>query len=120
MGQRLVRKLCVDCKEAYKPSIDEIQRAGLPADKVDKFYRPPKGSSATCPTCNGLGYLGRMGVYELFVLSDRIRDMIRENQGMTAVKAEARKNGMLYMKEEGLRLVVKGITSLDELLRVVK
>jgi general secretion pathway protein E len=120
LGQRLVRKLCVDCKEPYKPTIDEIQKAGLPAEKVDKFYRPPKDNAATCPTCNGLGYLGRMGVYELFVLSDRIRDMIRENQGMTAVKAEARKNGMLYMKEEGLRLVVKGITSLEELLRVVK
>jgi type II secretory ATPase GspE/PulE/Tfp pilus assembly ATPase PilB-like protein len=120
LGQRLVRKLCNDCKEAYKPSIDELQRAGLPADKVEKFYRPPKNPVATCPTCNGLGYIGRIGVFELFVLTDRIRDMIRENQGMTAVKAEARKNGMLYMKEEGLRLVVKGITSLDELLRVVK
>uniref|UniRef100_A0A7C2NXM3 Type II/IV secretion system protein n=1 Tax=Schlesneria paludicola TaxID=360056 RepID=A0A7C2NXM3_9PLAN len=120
LGQRLVRKLCNDCKEAYKPTIDEIQRAGLPAEKVEKFYRPPKNPTATCPTCNGIGFLGRIGVYELFVLSDRIRDMIRENQGMTAVKAEARKNGMLYMKEEGLRLVVKGITSLDELLRVVK
>jgi len=120
LGQRLVRKLCSDCKEAYKPSIDEIQRAGLPQDKVEKFYRPPKKAAATCPTCNGLGFLGRIGVYELFVISDRIRDMIRENQGMTAVKAEARKNGMLYMKEEGLRLVVKGVTSLDELLRVVK
>jgi general secretion pathway protein E len=120
LGQRLVRKLCNDCKEAYKPTIDEIQKAGLPAEKVEKFFRPPKNSAATCPTCNGIGYLGRIGVYELFVLTDRIRDMIRENQGMTAVKAEARKGGMLYMKEEGLRLVVKGITSLDELLRVVK
>jgi general secretion pathway protein E len=120
LGQRLVRKLCNDCKEAYKPSIDEIQRAGLPAGKVEKFFRPPKNATATCPSCTGLGYLGRIGVYELFVLTDRIRDMIRENQGMTTVKAEARKNGMLYMKEEGLRLVVKGVTSLEELLRVVK
>ncbi|GIX03880.1 MAG: hypothetical protein KatS3mg113_0886 [Planctomycetaceae bacterium] len=120
LGQRLVRKLCNDCKEAYKPSIDELQRAGLPGEKVDKFYRPPKNPQFTCPTCNGLGYLGRIGVFELFVVTDRIRDMIREGQSMTAIKAEARKNGMLYMREEGLRLVVKGVTSLDELLRVVK
>jgi len=120
LGQRLVRKLCDECKAAYKPTVDEIQRAGLPADKVDKFFRPPKGSTETCPTCNGLGYLGRMGVYELLVITDRIRDLVREKTSMTTVKAEARKNGMLYMKEEGLRLVVKGITSLDELLRVVK
>ncbi len=120
LAQRLVRKLCPDCKQAYKPSVDEIQRAGLPADKIDKFFRPPKNPEGTCPTCNGLGYHGRIGVYELFIVSDRLRDMIREKQSMTTIKAEARKNGMLYMKEEGLRLVVKGITSLDELLRVVK
>lgn len=120
LGQRLVRKLCEDCKEAYKPSADELQKAGLPADKVDKFYRPPTKTEATCPTCNGLGYMGRCGVVELLVITDRIRDLLREKQSMTTIKAEARKNGMLYMKEEGLRLVVKGITSLDELLRVVK
>ncbi len=120
LAQRLVRKLCVDCKEAYKPNIDDIQKAGLPPEKVDKFFRPPRNPEGTCPTCNGLGYLGRVGVYELFVINDRVRDMVREKQSMTAVKAEARKNGMLYMKEEGLRLVVKGVTSLDELLRVVK
>jgi type II secretory ATPase GspE/PulE/Tfp pilus assembly ATPase PilB-like protein len=120
LGQRLVRKLCSDCKEAYKPSADLLQKIGLPADKVDKFYRPPTKPEGTCPTCNGLGYVGRIGVFELLVIGDRIRDLIRETPNMTAIKAEARKNGMLYMKEEGLRLVVKGTTSIDELLRVVK
>lgn len=120
LGQRLVRKLCDDCKEAFTPSADLLQKAGLPADKVDKFYRPPKQVGAACPTCGGLGYRGRTGVYELLVINDRIRDLMRENPNMAQIRAEARKNGMLYMKEEGLRLVVKGTTSLDELLRVVK
>jgi hypothetical protein len=120
LGQRLVRKLCADCKEAYKPSADLLQKIGLPADKVDKFYRPPSKPEGTCPACNGLGYTGRIGVFELLVINDRLRDLIRETPNMTAIKAEARKNGMLYMKEEGLRLVVKGTTSIDELLRVVK
>ena len=120
LGQRLVRKLCPDCKEAYKPTADLLQKIGLPADKVDKFYRPPTKPQGTCPTCNGLGYTGRIGVFELLVINDRLRDLIRETPNMTAIKAEARKNGMLYMKEEGLRLVVKGTTSIDELLRVVK
>ena len=120
LGQRLVRKLCSDCKEAYKPSADLLQKIGLPADKVDKFYRPPSKPEGTCPACNGLGYSGRVGVFELLVIGDRLRDLIRETPNMTAIKAEARKNGMLYMKEEGLRLVVKGTTSIDELLRVVK
>lgn len=54
------------------------------------------------------------------MITDRLRDLIRETPNLTAIKAEARKNGMLYMKEEGLRLVVKGITSVDEMMRVVK
>ena len=120
LGQRLVRKLCNDCKEAYKPTADLLQKVGLPADKVEKFYRPPANREATCPTCNDLGYVGRIGTYELLVVTDRMRDLIRDNPNLTAIKAEARKNGMLYMKEEGLRLVVKGITSVDEMLRVVK
>jgi type II secretory ATPase GspE/PulE/Tfp pilus assembly ATPase PilB-like protein len=120
LGQRLVRKLCTECKEAYRPTADMLQKIGLPAEKVDKFYRPPANREATCPTCNDLGYVGRIGVYELLVITDRLRDLIRDNPNLTAIKAEARKNGMLYMKEEGLRLVVKGITSVDEMLRVVK
>jgi type II secretory ATPase GspE/PulE/Tfp pilus assembly ATPase PilB-like protein len=120
LGQRLVRKLCTDCREPFRPSADLLQKIGLPADKVDKFYRPPKNPEGICPTCNGLGFIGRVGVFELLVINDRLRDLIRETPNMTAIKSEARKNGMLYMREEGLRLVVKGTTSLEELLRVVK
>jgi type II secretory ATPase GspE/PulE/Tfp pilus assembly ATPase PilB-like protein len=120
LGQRLVRKLCDECKEGYKPSPDLLQKTGLPAEKVDQFYRPPKQFGGTCPSCGGLGYLGRTGVFELLMVNDRIRDLIRENPNMTQIRAEARKAGMLYLREEGLRLLVKGITSIDELLRVVK
>ena len=120
LGQRLVRKLCDDCKESYKPSADLLQNARLPAEKIDRFYRPPLDPKMTCPTCGGRGYLGRVGVFELFVITDRLRDLIRDNPNLTAIKAEARKNGMLYMREEGLRLVVRGTTSLEEMLRVVK
>ena len=120
LGQRLVRKLCNDCKVAYKPKPDLLKQLGLPPDKVDTFYRPPADAESPCPSCGGLGYKGRVGVFELFVISDRIRDMIRENAQMTTIKAEARKGGMLYMKEEGLRLVAKGITSIEELLANVK
>ena len=120
LGQRLVRKLCDDCKEPYAPSADMLQKVGLPANKVDKFYRPPKQFGAACPSCGGLGYHGRIGVFELLIINDRIRDLVRENPNIAQIKAEARKSGMLYMKEEGLRLIIKGTTSMDELLRVVK
>lgn len=120
LGQRLVRRLCEECKEAYKPTADFLKKANLPADKIEALYRPPAEPKETCPECGGLGYKGRIGVFELLIINDRIRDLIRENPNISAIKAEARKNGMLYMKEEGLRLVVKGVTSVQELFRVIK
>jgi len=120
LGQRLVRRLCPECKEPYKPNPEMLKKAGLAPDKIDVFYRPPNEPRYECPSCNGLGYRGRIGVFELLVITNRIRDMIRENPSMSSIKAEARKEGMLYMQEEGLRLVVHGATSMQELLRVVK
>ena len=64
--------------------------------------------------------MGRIGVYELLEINDRIRDLIREKAPANQIRAEARKNGMLNMREEGLRLVVRGVTSIEELLKVVK
>ena len=120
LAQRLVRRLCSRCKEPYRPKPEFLKKANLPADRITRFYRTPKEPESTCPACGGLGYRGRVGVFELLPISDRMRDMIREQSDMTAIRAEARKNGMLFMREEGLRLVVRGVTSVDELLRVVK
>jgi type II secretory ATPase GspE/PulE/Tfp pilus assembly ATPase PilB-like protein len=121
LAQRLARRLCSDCKESYVPKPEFLKKANLPAEKIEKLYRPPKeGENAACPNCGGMGYRGRVGVFELLVITDRMRDLIREKAALSVLKAEARKGGMLYMQEEGLRLVVKGITSIDELLRVVK
>lgn len=120
LAQRLARRLCPDCKEAYQPNPEFLKKANLPPEKVKNFYRQPKTTEMVCPTCNGLGYRGRISVVELLEFNERMRDMVRDAANLSQLKAQARKNGMLYMKEEGLRLVVKGITSIDELLRVVK
>tara|TARA_B100000809_G_scaffold19204_1_gene16986 strand:+ start:17 stop:1168 length:1152 start_codon:yes stop_codon:yes gene_type:complete len=120
LAQRLVRRLCSKCKEPYKPKPEFLRKANLPAERISKFYRPPKNPETECAACGGLGFRGRVGVFELLPVNERMREMIRDQTAMTAIRAEARKNGMLYMKEEGLRLVVRGITSIDELLRVVK
>ncbi|CAN5897269.1 hypothetical protein BH23PLA1_BH23PLA1_23540 [soil metagenome] len=120
LGQRLVRVLCETCKEPYKPKPEFLKKANLPADKVDVFYRPPKEPEEVCPTCGGTGYMGRTGIFELLVVNDAMREMIRENPSMNAIKAEARKNGMVYLQEDGLRQVIQGRTSIEELLRVVK
>ena len=120
LGQRLVRVLCEACKEPYKPKPEFLKKANLPADKVDVFYRKPTEPEQVCPQCGGTGYLGRTGIFELLVITEPMRDMIRENPSMNAIKAEARKNGMIYMQEDGLRQVIQGKTSIEELLRVVK
>jgi type II secretory ATPase GspE/PulE/Tfp pilus assembly ATPase PilB-like protein len=61
-----------------------------------------------------------VGVFEFLEINDRMRDLIRDKAAVSAIQAEARKNGMLYMREEGLRLVIRGVTSMDEVMRVVK
>ena len=120
LGQPLAPRVCTDCRVAYKPKPEFLKKVNLPTEKIETFYKPPTENEGQCPTCGGLGYKGRIGVYELLELNERMRDMVRDSASVTQLKAEARKNGMLYMREEGLRLVVKGVTSIDEMLRVVK
>jgi type II secretory ATPase GspE/PulE/Tfp pilus assembly ATPase PilB-like protein len=124
LGQRLVRVLCPRCKQRYKPNADLLRKANLPADKIKFFYRPPErkeeeeGENPPCEYCGGTGYLGRTGVFELLNLNDAIRDMLRENPNFNAIKQEAVKNGLKYLQEDGLRQVIEGRTSIQELLRV--
>jgi type II secretory ATPase GspE/PulE/Tfp pilus assembly ATPase PilB-like protein len=120
LGQRLVRVLCENCKEPYKPKPEFLKKAGLPVEKVDVFYRKPENPEQVCPQCNGTGYLGRTGIFELLVITEPLREMLRENPSLTKIKAEARKSGLIYIQEDGLRQVIQGRTSIDELLRVVK
>ncbi|MBI3467351.1 MAG: type II/IV secretion system protein, partial [Planctomycetes bacterium] len=120
-SQRLVRKLCDHCKEPYKPKPEFLKKANLPTDKIDVFYREPKNANPeqVCPHCGGSGYRGRTGIFELLVITDKIRELLKEKPSMTAIKAEARKNGMLYLQEDGLRQVIKGVTAVQELMRVI-
>jgi type II secretory ATPase GspE/PulE/Tfp pilus assembly ATPase PilB-like protein len=127
LGQRLVRVLCPKCKQRYKPNPDMLRKANLPSDKITHFYRPPERTEGVirkgadvCQRCGGTGYFGRTGVFELLVLTDPIRALIRENPNLNAIRAEAVKSGMKYLQEDGLRQVIEGKTSIQELLRVCK
>jgi type II secretory ATPase GspE/PulE/Tfp pilus assembly ATPase PilB-like protein len=126
LGQRLIRILCNKCKVRYKPNPEMLRKANLPSDKIKHFYRPPDpnaeegGNGERCPRCKGTGYFGRTGVFEMLVITDRMRDMIRENPNLNSIKQEAVKNGMQYLQEDGLRQVIEGKTSIQELLRVCK
>lgn len=123
VAQRLVRLLCETCKEPYKPKPEALKKLNLPAAKIDVFYRPPKEVDpeiGPCPDCGGTGYLGRTGIFELLDVNDSLRELIRENPSANAIRAEARKNGMIYLQEDGMRQVIQGRTSIEELKRVVK
>ena len=120
LAQRLARRLCTQCRQPYKPSSQLLKAVGLPPEKIGEFYRPLPEGQNVCAKCGGLGYYGRTGVFELLTINERMRDMIRDSAPLSTIRNEARKEGMLYMQEEGLRLVVRGVTSVDEIKRVVK
>ena len=110
----------------YRPNPELLRKANLPPDKIKFFYRPPPEANAegngqeTCERCGGTGYFKRTGIFELFVVTDKIRDLIRENPDLNAIRQEAVKTGMRYLYEDGLRQVIEGRTSIQELLRVSK
>jgi general secretion pathway protein E len=120
LGQRLVRRLCPDCKEPYKPKPEMLKKANLPPERIDVFYRTPKEVQEVCPRCGGTGYYGRTGIFEMLVINDRLRELIRENPSLNVIRQEARKGGMIYLQEDGLRQVIRGTTSVQELMRTVK
>jgi type II secretory ATPase GspE/PulE/Tfp pilus assembly ATPase PilB-like protein len=128
LGQRLVRLLCPKCKVRYKPNAELMQRLNLPVDKIKYFYRPPEtasdspaeASTVACDHCGDTGYHGRTGIFELLVVNDAIRALIKENPNLNAIKQEAIKAGMRYLYEDGLQQVIEGRTSIQELLRVSK
>ncbi|MFO0878248.1 MAG: GspE/PulE family protein [Gemmataceae bacterium] len=129
LGQRLVRVLCPRCKVPYRPNPELLRRAHLPADRIKAFYRPPRpdemgedeeGNPKVCEYCKGTGYRGRTGIFELLVINDRIREMIKDNPNIDVIRQEAVKAGMAVLQQDGMRIVIEGETSIDELLRVAK
>ncbi|RPI63524.1 MAG: hypothetical protein EHM48_02310, partial [Planctomycetaceae bacterium] len=125
--QVLVRKLCPTCREAYRPDPQFLAKANLPANKIGNFYRPPteplvdeKGNPYTCPTCQGNGYFGRTGIFELLIVTDEIRQLIASGAGISQIQAACRKNKMLYLQDQALRKVIEGVTSIQEVIRVTQ
>ncbi len=123
---RLVRKLCEKCKEGYPPPSEVLKQMGLPAGRIENFYRPPtkpidpKHPEIVCDACQGIGYRGRTGVFELLVVDDRIRSVLGTQPKLDLLRDAARKSKHRSLQEEGLLLVARGVTSLQELLRVLK
>ena len=128
LNQRLVRKLCETCKEAYTPGPQVVQQLTAAGQQVEKLYRPrqppadPKKDKPPpiCPDCQGVGYRGRTGIFELLVVDDNVRAVLLKQPQLEHVRLAARKAGMRTLQQEGAALVAQGVTSLEELIRVLK
>ena len=125
--QVLLRKLCPNCREPYRPDPNVVAKANLSGEKIENFYRPPtrellddKGNPITCQACQGTGYVGRTGAFELLEVTDDVRQLVADGATLVEIKAACRKSKMLYIQEQALRKVIQSITSVQEVIRVTK
>ncbi|MBL4819218.1 MAG: type II secretion system ATPase GspE [Deltaproteobacteria bacterium] len=115
LAQRLVRTICQECKEEFEPNPEELAQVGLSAQKVKKLWR-----GRGCESCQKTGYLGRMGIFELMVVDENIRQLILKNADSNTIKSKAREQGMITLREDGARKIVAGHTTLEEVSRVTR
>jgi type II secretory ATPase GspE/PulE/Tfp pilus assembly ATPase PilB-like protein len=119
VNQRLVRRLCETCKEGYAPPPKILQQLGIPPGKVEAFYRTPQEPDRVCEDCGGIGYVGRAAVFEVLFVNDALRNVLGKTPKLDLLRKEARASGMRNLQQEGLFLVVKGVTSIQELSRAL-
>ena len=116
VAQRLVRRLCSQCRRQYTPGPDTLRSLNITEAEAANipFYRP-----VGCEACHQTGYRGRMGIYEVMKISDRIRRMIAQRASEDAIREVAQATGMLSLGDDALAKVKAGVTTAEELLRVV-
>ncbi|MFO0884797.1 MAG: ATPase, T2SS/T4P/T4SS family [Pirellulales bacterium] len=130
---RMIRRLCEGCREAFQPDPAFLQRLGIPPGKVNVLYRekqplppgtppPPKkkGEPEVCPQCKGIGYRGRIGLFELVTINDAMRDAITKKAAPEVLRQLSRQAGNPTLQEEGVFLIAAGVTSIAEVQRVLK
>lgn len=114
LAQRLVRRICADCRTEFEPSDELLMELQLPVEQARKYkFYYGKG----CARCNNGGYKGRIGLYELLNINDDIRDLIAANASTDEIRNLARTHGMTTLRESGLKLIFDGLTTIDEVVR---
>ena len=114
LAQRLVRRICSDCKTEFEPSDELLMELQLPIETARQYnFYYGKG----CATCHNSGYKGRCGIYELMDVTDDIRDMIEKDANVDEIRNFARQQGMTTLREAGLKLIFDGVTTIDEVVR---
>ncbi len=117
VAQRLVRVLCKHCRKPHKPPDGQLASLGVEPESADRyvFYKP-----VGCPHCNDTGFRGRSALHELLLVNDAIRDAILSRRTSSQIRLIARKkSNLITMREDGFYKATKGLTSIDEILRVV-
>ena len=114
LGQRLVRSICPDCRTAYQPNESLLAQLDLSPDEIgDRRFYYGKG----CENCNGTGYKGRKGIYELMRITDPIRVLINERAPSVVLKQKAVALGMVTLRQDGIRSIFEGNTTIEEVLK---
>ena len=125
LNQRLMRKLCDDCKQAYEPNSETLRKFNLSPEKAKILYRPGKvqydkhGKPSPCDTCQETGYVGQTAVFETIVFDEKLRNEIKKAKTVSDVSGLFRKHNMLYLQEQALKKVIEGTTSVNEVIRVL-
>lgn len=114
LAQRLARKICPECKAPDSPSDYLLKALGLDSASLD--FEPMCGKG--CRRCVGTGYIGRVGVYELFEINDQYSEMIVRNEPLEAIRALARSNDMKFLVDDGIDKIRKGVTTVEEIVRI--
>ena len=114
LAQRLVRRICTKCREETRVSADMLFDLGIERDEISdlKFF---KGTG--CDQCNNTGYKGRIALFELMILNDKIREMVMGNASTDELRDEAERGGMITLRTFGMNLAADGITTPDEVIR---
>ncbi len=118
VAQRLARQLCEKCKHSYTPQVSELIEAGFAASRIPDlgvFFRP-----SGCQSCSNTGYRGRIGLYEVMPMTEEIERLTVERASSETVKRVATEQGMYTLRDDGLHKAASGVTSLEEIARVVK
>jgi type IV pilus assembly protein PilB len=114
LGQRLVRTICKNCRTPFEPTEQQLSLLGLsPYDLGDKVFHYGRG----CSTCSDTGYKGRKGIFELLIVSDAIRTLINERAPTVVVRQKAVELGMVTLREDGLRSIFDGDTTIEEVVK---
>jgi type II secretory ATPase GspE/PulE/Tfp pilus assembly ATPase PilB-like protein len=124
-NQRLLRKLCEECKQGYTPDKELFKKFNITADKTKVLNRAGKvqydkhGKPMTCENCQGTGYFDRTGIFELVVMNDALRLAVRKSKSLPEIGAQFRRAKVLYLQEQVLRKVIAGTASINEMIRVL-